>query len=201
MKRSCSNRHMLGSLDRVQRRHFEAPSASSPLSCRMCCHREVKNVPALMRQHQEHIQDLKANRRHGEEINRNEALEVVFQERSPSLEGGFRLRTRYLLTLISPISMPSLTSSPWIRGAPQPGFPRLMRRISSRISRDTAGRPGLPRHTFQVQNIRHALRCQAMTVPGLTMTKAERHSVHTRESPIHNRRSELFNSRRFFAEH
>ena len=35
-----------------------------------------------------------------------------------------------------------------MRGAPQPGFSRLIRRISSRISRDTAGRPGLASQDF-----------------------------------------------------
>src|SRR5262249_13860848 len=34
-------------------------------------------------------------------------------------EGGLRLRTRYLPTLVSPMSMPSLSNSPWMRGAPQ----------------------------------------------------------------------------------
>src|SRR5215471_11513515 len=33
-------------------------------------------------------------------------------------EGGPLLRTIYLATLVWPISMPSLRSSPWIRGAP-----------------------------------------------------------------------------------
>ena len=32
-------------------------------------------------------------------------------------DGGLRPRTMYLLTLVSPMSMPSLSSSPWMRGA------------------------------------------------------------------------------------
>ena len=83
----------------------------------------------------------------------------------------------YLLTLVSPMSMPSLRSSPWIRGAPQSGFSRLIFRISLRTSFDTGGRPRWPRRTFQVQNSRNPLRCQAMTVPGLTMQRAERQSA------------------------
>src|SRR5258706_10607016 len=35
---------------------------------------------------------------------------------------GLWLRTRYLLTLVSPMSMPSLSNSPWMRGAPQKGI-------------------------------------------------------------------------------
>ena len=38
-------------------------------------------------------------------------------------------------TLLSPISMPSLRSSPWIRGAPHSRFSRLIFRISSRVYR------------------------------------------------------------------
>src|SRR5262249_4125179 len=49
----------------------------------------------------------------------------------------------YLLTLLSAISMPSLSSSPWIRGAPQEGFSRHILRIRSRSSREMTGRPGL----------------------------------------------------------
>ena len=84
--------------------------------------------------------------------------------------------------------------------SPQPGFSRLMRRISARISVDTAGRPGRPRRTLQVQNMRKAFRCQPITVSGFRIFSAERHSVHTRDSPIHSRRSALFNGRRFVAE-
>jgi bifunctional non-homologous end joining protein LigD len=37
--------------------------------------------------------------------------------------------------------MPSLSNSPWIRGAPHNGLARLISRISRRISNDTVGRP------------------------------------------------------------
>ena len=63
-------------------------------------------------------------------------------------EGGFRRRTMNLLTLVSPMSMPSLRSSPWMRGAPQSGFSRLIFRISLRISFDTDGRPVWPLADF-----------------------------------------------------
>jgi hypothetical protein len=107
-------------------------------------------------------------------------------------EGGFRRRIRYLLTLVSPTSMPSLRSSPWMRGAPQSGFSRLIFRISLRTSFDTAGRPRGPRRTFQVQNSRNPLRCQAMTVSGLTMQRAECHSAQAPQSQAHRNRSNRF---------
>ena len=58
---------------------------SCPLSSRMCCDREVNDAPTFMSQHQEHIQNLKANRGHGEEIYGNEALQMILQERAPGL--------------------------------------------------------------------------------------------------------------------
>src|SRR5450631_1007915 len=44
--------------------------------------------------------------------------------------GGRRRLTMYLATLDCAISNPSLSSSPWIRGAPQSGFSTLIRRIN-----------------------------------------------------------------------
>jgi len=43
-------------------------------------------------------------------------------------------RTRYLLTLVSLMSKPSLSKSPWIFGAPQGGFSRPMRQMSLRVN-------------------------------------------------------------------
>src|ERR1035437_492442 len=58
-------------------------------------------------------------------------------------EGGFRRSTMYLLTLVSPTSMPSLRSSPGMRGDPQSVFSRIIFRISLRTSFDTGGRAAL----------------------------------------------------------
>src|SRR5215475_4432465 len=106
----------------------------------------------------------------------------------------------YLLTLLSPKSMPSLSSSPWMRGAPQLGFTRHILRIRSRTSREMTGRPGWPCRTFQVQNKRKPARCQAMTVSGLTIASAERQSLQRRDRQIHNRRSLEVNFGRFLAD-
>jgi hypothetical protein len=46
-------------------------------------------------------------------------------------EGGPLLRAMYLATLVWPISMPSLRSSPWILGAPHNGLAMLISRITS----------------------------------------------------------------------
>jgi hypothetical protein len=54
--------------------------------------------------------------------------------------GIFRaLRTRRIVD--APTRWPSLSSSPWIRLYPQPGFPVASRSISAAISALTGGRP------------------------------------------------------------
>jgi hypothetical protein len=47
----------------------------------------------------------------------------------------------YFATVVCPTSMPSLRSSPWMRGAPQSGFATLMSRMSWRMSAGVFGRP------------------------------------------------------------
>jgi len=84
-----------------------------------------------------------------------------------------------------------------MRSAPQLGFSGHILRIKSRTSREMSGRPGWPRRTFQFQNRQKPARCQAMTVSGLTMARAERQSHQRRERQIHNRRSPEVNFGRF----
>src|SRR5437879_6253383 len=50
--------------------------------------------------------------------------------------GGPRRLTMYLATLDCPTSNPSLSSSPWMRGAPQSGFSMLICRISAQLRFD-----------------------------------------------------------------
>src|SRR5467141_967301 len=56
-------------------------------------------------------------------------------------DGGRLLFAMYFATVVCPTSMPSLSSSPWIRGAPQSGFAMLMPRMSWRMSAGVFGRP------------------------------------------------------------
>jgi hypothetical protein len=76
-----------------------------------------------------------------------------------------------------------------MRGEPQSGFSQLIRRISFRVSRQTGGRPGWPRRTFQVQTNRNPLRCQAITISGFTMTRADRQPVQNRDNRAQRYRS------------
>ena len=44
---------------------------------------EVENVLTLVGQHQKDIQDMKPDRRHGEEVDGDKAFDVVFEECPP----------------------------------------------------------------------------------------------------------------------
>ena len=50
---------------------------------------EVHDPPPLMRQHQEHVQNLETDGWHGEEINRDQLLDVVVEKGPPDLAGRF----------------------------------------------------------------------------------------------------------------
>src|SRR6516162_4031634 len=80
----------------------------------------------------------------------------------------------YLATVSWDTSIPSLSSSPWIRGAPQSGLAVLILRIHCRTSPSIAGLPGSPCRLFHRQYQRNPLRCQAITVSGFTISSAER---------------------------
>jgi hypothetical protein len=86
-------------------------------------------------------------------------------------DGGVLLRIIYLATLVCPTSIPSLSSSPWMRGAPHNGLARFISRINCRVSVGTAGRPRRLLD-FQRQNNRKPARCHRITVSGLTMVSA-----------------------------
>jgi hypothetical protein len=105
-------------------------------------------------------------------------------------EGGPLLRAIYLATLVWPISMPSLRSSPWILGAPHSGLAMLIPRISRRISNGTVGRPQRCR-VFQRQYDLKPARCRRMTVSGFTIVSALMVFGTKRYSPTKIRRSEL----------
>jgi hypothetical protein len=71
---------------------------------------------------------------------------------------------------------------------PRAEFASDIVRISLRTTSGTVGRPVRPQ-LFQVQNKRKPRRCRAMTVAGLTMTRAVRHRVHRRDNQTQGQRS------------
>jgi hypothetical protein len=92
---------------------------------------------------------------------------------STSGDGGFALRTMYLLTLVSPMSMPSLRSSPWMRGAPQAVVAAHPANQLASLGRH-AGATATAMTGFPSPKETESLRCQPMTVSGSTMINAER---------------------------
>src|ERR1700739_3102153 len=97
-------------------------------------------------------------------------------------EGGPLLRAMYLATLVWPISMPSLRSSPRILGAPHSGLAMLISRISRRISNGTVGRPPRCRDFQRQYNLKPA-RCQRITVSGRTIASASYILGNSRQIP------------------
>src|SRR5262249_52775542 len=85
-------------------------------------------------------------------------------------DGGLLFLAIYLATVVWPILMPSLSSLPWILGAPQSGLARLMSRISVLKSAGSFGRPPGD-FDFNRQYKRKPARCQRITVSGLTIAK------------------------------
>jgi hypothetical protein len=101
-------------------------------------------------QDQQSVQQPKRDCRDDEQVYRCDAIGVIAQEGPPALRRRRRLIAMYFATVVCPTSMPSLSSSPGIRGAPQSGFAMLVLRIKRRTSAGTGVRP--PRgHDFQRQ--------------------------------------------------
>jgi hypothetical protein len=115
--------------------------------------------------------------------------EMIRQERTPRLRGRLSMADHVSRDRRLADGNPSLSNSPWIRGAPQSGFVCDIVRIKARTSVETRGRP-MRRRLFHVQNNLMARRCQPTTVCGLTMTSAVRHAVQTRDNhPTQSQRS------------
>jgi hypothetical protein len=70
---------------------------------------------------QQHEHEQQATRRHwdDEEIGGHDLCDVIGEE---CARGGVTGRPRYFATVACDTGTPSLSSSPWIRGAPQSGF-------------------------------------------------------------------------------
>jgi hypothetical protein len=158
--------------DQITRRRLEGEGLpqllTNPRSGRRRRNVEVNDPPAFMAENDEDVEQAKRNRGNDEEVHRGQCAGVVFQESTPSLRGGWRWRTRrmYLATVASATSWPKRRSSAWMRGAPQVGLSRAMRRMSVWMSRASGGRPTAFARDFQRQYMRKPCWCQRMTVCG-----------------------------------
>ena len=82
----------------------------------------------------------------------------------------------YRDTVISEMMKPSLVSSAWMRGAPQPSCAIV--RTTRRISASIRGRPGWRRCEIFAQYRRNRSRCQRATVSAWTMSRRLAHTGH-----------------------
>ena len=104
-------------------------------------------------------------------------------------EGGFRWRTICFETAAWLTSMPSLSNSLWILGAPHRGFVLDMLRIRSRTSSGIFRLTGHLGRLFHLQYSRNPLLYQRITVSGWTTSNDFRQSVQKCDSIIHRVRS------------
>ena len=85
-------------------------------------------------------------------------------------------------TLRSPMSMPSLSNSPWILGAPQALLAVAIWRMSCLTSAETSRSAGRRAQDLQRQKRRKPARCQRTTVSGFTTMRASAQRDQTWES-------------------
>src|SRR5216684_2504932 len=113
----------------------------NPFCRRICCDVDPDEVSAAEPDDDEGIKQVETDRwNHDRSMAAMSGAWLRKKVRHPWL-GGPRRSTMYLATLDCAISNPSLSSSPWMRGAPQSGFSTLIRRINTRISVSICGRP------------------------------------------------------------
>src|ERR1700739_803627 len=122
----------------------------NPFGRGICCDVDPDEVSPFEPDDDEGIEQVENDSWDNEQVPSGNIWRVVVQEGSPPWPGGARRITMYLATLDCATSNPSLSSSPWMRGAPQSGFSMLIRRISARSSVSICGRPAR-RRDFQRQ--------------------------------------------------
>jgi hypothetical protein len=102
----------------------------------------------------------------GEQVDRDQAPDMVREERAPRLRGSsgrFGIRRE---TVRSATSMPSFRSSPWIRGAPRSELAWAILRTRAMISALTDRRPTGRLPESLAQCLRTRRRCQCTTGVG-----------------------------------
>src|SRR6266404_6972648 len=105
----------------------------NPFSRGISCDVDPDELSAVEPDDDEGIEQVEPDSWNNEQVHGGDVRRVVTQEGSPSLAGR-PPSFMYLATLDCAISNPSLSSSPWMRGAPQSGFSTLIRWTNTRSS-------------------------------------------------------------------
>src|SRR5262249_19616753 len=106
----------------------------------MACHGEMHDGATVVRQQDEYKQQATGRRRNDEEIGGHELFHVI-GERATNLRGRRDPAPEALAIVACENCTPSLSKSPWIRGAPESGLSGAIRRISACISWPTIVAP------------------------------------------------------------
>ena len=165
---------------------------SNPFRCGVLGDVEVQNFSPPVSENHEDEQYLETKRRHGKEIDRHDfTSRGCLGTFSSSGMAGAERSEGSGETVRSETTIPSIFSSPWIRGARQSGFAVAMSRMRRRISAATGGlpRPTVFRCEIRAQNLRKRSRCHRTTVSGCTTNRAVLHRRQTLDSVHQNRRS------------
>jgi len=122
-----------------------------------------------MGQHQKHVKNLEADRRHREEINGDQLLRMILKECPPVLRGHF-VSANYVFAdaALSDVEAKFEQFAMDAGCTPQGILPaHLADQVSDLAQNNWSSALAVPCRTFQVQNRRKAARCQATTVSGL----------------------------------
>jgi hypothetical protein len=103
-----------------------------PRRRRMDGHGDVHDPSSIVGQYDEHEEQAERHRRHDEEGPRDSRVRCATIATAPTACRGMYLATVDWLT-----EMPSFSSSPWIRGAPQSGLAAESSRVTPRTSSAT----------------------------------------------------------------
>ena len=85
---------------------------------------------SMVGEDQKDEQHLETDGRNSEEVDEYQVLDMIVQESSPGRRQATPGRARYFSTVDLATSMPSLASSPTMRGEPQFGLARERRRMT-----------------------------------------------------------------------
>ena len=156
----------------------------------MFCDVEVDHSPAVMRQYHKHKKHSKRGRRYGEEVYRDQLAEVVVEERcASSVKAACAAAASTAILFFLKCQYRASGNSPWILGAPHIGLASAICLISDLTLALTAGRPPRLCCEIRVQKSLNPLRCQLITVSGLTISSDSRQPPQIHDSQIQKRRS------------
>ena len=142
----------------------------------------MEDLATVVIDHKEAVQHSKRQRGHGEKVHRRDGLAMIAQKHQPRRAGSGFLHAPWIQrdTARSAMSQPSLSNSPWMRGAPHVGFSATMRKIRSRTSLLKRFLPAAqPVRDSQDQYNRNPMRCQRTTVSGVSSRSGFFHPDHS----------------------